>query len=355
MAQYRELKLLLPEPLRRFPADLTAVVALAVLTLGTVFLPVINETPLRIVFGLPFVLFLPGYAIIAALFPEAGEAPTAQNDTTLEDDASDTGDGLMPATVQDRGIDGIERVALSFGLSIAVVPLLGLVLNFTPWGIRLVPVALSIATVTVGATVVAALRRQQLPEAERFRVPYRAWYGAARAELLEPDSRADAALNVLLVASVLLAVSSVAYAVAVPPDGEQFSELYLLTEDDDGDLVADGYPTELVQGESEPVIVGIGNQEHERTEYSVIVQLQRVETVDNETRVLERQRIDRLGTTLAHNETWHREHELTPTMTGEDLRVQYLLYRGEPPADPTGENAYRTVHLWVDVAESESS
>jgi len=30
--------------------------------------------------------------------------------------------------------DGIERVALSFGLSIAIVPLIGLVLNFTPWG-----------------------------------------------------------------------------------------------------------------------------------------------------------------------------------------------------------------------------
>jgi len=33
-----------------------------------------------------------------------------------------------------EGIDGIERVALSFGLSIAIVPLIGLVLNFTPWG-----------------------------------------------------------------------------------------------------------------------------------------------------------------------------------------------------------------------------
>jgi hypothetical protein len=26
------------------------------------------------------------------------------------------------------------------------------------------------------------------------------------------------------------------------------------------------------------------------------------------------------------------------------------LYRGQPPADPTVENAYREVHLWVNVS-----
>ncbi|MCK4222104.1 MAG: DUF1616 domain-containing protein, partial [Dehalococcoidia bacterium] len=57
--------------------------------------------PLRIVLGLPFLLFSPGYALIAALFPKKGS------------------------------LDGIERIALSFGLSIAVVPLIGLILNYT--------------------------------------------------------------------------------------------------------------------------------------------------------------------------------------------------------------------------------
>lgn len=198
--------------------------------------------------------------------------------------------------------------------------------------------------------LVVALRRPQFLRDEQFSVPSRDRLAATRSESLELDSRANTALNVLLVASVLLAVGSVAYAVTVAPGGEQFTELYLLTEDD-GEPVADGYPEEMVRGESEPVTVGISNQEYELTEYTVVVQLQRVETIDNETRVIERQRIDRLETTLAHNETWHREHELTPTMTGEDLRVQYLLYRGDPPDDPTDKNAYRSVHLWIDVEE----
>jgi uncharacterized membrane protein len=181
---------------------------------------------------------------------------------------------------------------------------------------------------------------------------------------LEPDTRLDGALNVLLVASVLLAVGSVAYAVAVPPQGEQFSEFYLLTENEDGELVADGYPTEFVRGESAPVVVGIGNNEYESTEYSVIVELQAVEAVDgnltaggpnstNETRVVDRERLGELSATVDHNETWQETHDLSPTMTGQNLRVQYLLYRGEPPAEPTRGNAYRSLHLWVDVFETE--
>ncbi|MGD0952643.1 MAG: DUF1616 domain-containing protein [Methanotrichaceae archaeon] len=79
--------------------------------------------------GLVTVLFLPGYALIAALFPR-------------KDD-----------------IDSIERVALSFGLSIAVVPLIGLGLNYTPWGIRLVPVVISLCLFTVMMSVAAHLRR----------------------------------------------------------------------------------------------------------------------------------------------------------------------------------------------------
>ena len=54
------------------------------------------------------VLFLPGFTLIKTLFPT-------------------------------REIDNIERTALSIGMSLALVPLVGLLLNYTPWGIRLTP------------------------------------------------------------------------------------------------------------------------------------------------------------------------------------------------------------------------
>jgi hypothetical protein len=38
--------------------------------------------------------------------------------------------------------------------------------------------------------------------------------------------------------AAVLDFSSVVYAIAVPPQGEQFTEFYVLTEDSDGELVA---------------------------------------------------------------------------------------------------------------------
>ena len=87
--------------LKYVPRDLALVIALTLACIMFVLIPPLNETPVRIILVLLLVLFLPGYSLIAALFPR-------KND-----------------------LDGIERIALSFGLSIAVVPLLGLALNYT--------------------------------------------------------------------------------------------------------------------------------------------------------------------------------------------------------------------------------
>lgn len=380
MADRRDLWLLLPQPVRQLPADLTAVVVLTLLTLLTVFVPVINETPLRVGFGLAFVLFLPGYAFIAALFPEAGStpesietaSPTDQANTEETDQSTKprpvpgtdaavsddkTGSLLGEGSLSNRdslqsGIDGIERVALSFGLSIAIVPLIGLVLNFTPWGIRLVPIIITVSGFTLACVVVAAQRRWELPADEQFSVPYQTWIETGKTELFDPDDQMDAVLNVVLVLSILLAVGSVGYAVAVPPQGEQFTEFYLLTESPDGDLVADNYPETMSVGETADLIVGIENNEYETTEYTVVVQLQEVTTEGNNSTVVERTELDRFTTTVDHNETHHERHTLQPSRAGENLRVKYLLYDGAVPDTPTAETAYRDLHLWVDVDEA---
>ena len=124
--------------LKDFPKDLALVILLTLSCILFVLIPPLNGTPVRILLGLLLVLFLPGYSLIAALFPG-------------KDD-----------------LDGIERIALSFGLSIAVVPLLGLALNYTPFGIRLVPILIVLSIFTVSLAVIAYLRRQWLPEGDRF-------------------------------------------------------------------------------------------------------------------------------------------------------------------------------------------
>lgn len=353
--------LLLPRQLRELPADLAGTLLFVFAVNVAVFAPLLNATPLRIVLGLPFVLFVPGYAVVAALFPERGSTvDTPAGDAEL--DATET----ASTETNREGIDGIERVALAFGLSIAVVPLTGLVLNFTPWGIRLVPVMVATSLVTLGATWVGARRRNALPESERFSVPYRRWLAAAHSELFEPDTRTDTALNVLVVVSVLLAVTSVGYAVTVPKEGEAFTEFYLLTEQDN-ELLADDYPTDMTVGNASELVVGVSNHEHTDVEYTIVAQLQAVTVVPNETgienrtvsnetgdtrteiRVDQRVELDRFQTALADNETWLRPHTITPTISGERLRLQYLLYRGAPPETPSADTAYRKLHLWVNV------
>ena len=84
---------------------------------------------LRYALGPLFVLYLPGFALIESLFPRRGDLPP------------------------------LERLVLSIGLSLALVPLVGLLLNYTPWGIRLGPIFVSMASLTVALAAAAAARK----------------------------------------------------------------------------------------------------------------------------------------------------------------------------------------------------
>lgn len=342
------LKRLLPATARRLQADLVAVAAFTLLTVVVVLLPPINETVFRFGFGVLFLLFVPGYAVISALFPEA----YVPADTTTADEREDDTSGILPGRLYTgTGIDGVDRAALAFGTSIAIVPLIGIALSFTPWGIRLLTIVAAVAGVSLCGVTVAGYRRWQLSEERRFSVPYQTWIAAGRTRIFDAESRFDALLTVVLALTVLLAFGSVTYALASPPDGEQYTEFYVLTEDN-GELVADRYPTELVAGEPEPIVVGIENYEETSTRYTVVIEIHEVEFLeDNRVRVDDRERVDTLEAPIDAGKTWRAEHDLVSTMTGTNLRVTYLLYTGEPPAEPSTDTADQSLHLWVDVTD----
>lgn len=338
MIDARTLYLMLPRAVRRFPTDLAAIVALVVATGATFVLPEGLGTPLRILFGVPFVLFAPGYVVTAALFPERGG----------ERSEAAAGDGLFARSL--RGVSKSERALFSVWLSIAIVPMLGLAVNFSPWSIRPATVLGTVAAFTLALAVVAAVRRWGRRSDERFEVGYDGWVGGIE-RFTSPDSRADLILNVLLAASVLLAAGSVAYAVTVPEQEQSFTEFYLLSEDASGELVAEEYPDEFRKGQGKPLTVGISNHEGRAVNYTVVALLQRVEADGGRMRVTETERLGRFGGYVEDDGTLNRRYVVTPTMTGTRLRVRFLLYRGAPPADPTAENAYRKVHFWVNVSQ----
>ncbi|RQG89233.1 DUF1616 domain-containing protein [Natrarchaeobius halalkaliphilus] len=343
---------ILPRSVRIVPADLTAVLAITVVTNVVVFFPFVRESPLRHLCGLVFLLFVPGYTLVCALFPEASRtAGNLRSDRYLRDERDvPRGAGGIRSRA---GIDLVERIALSVGSSLMIVPVLGLLVDVSPWPLGLESIMFSVTGFVVCSGGAAAVRRLQLPPDARFRPRPISWSVIRRSKQDEPETRTDTLLNLLLIASIAFAVGIVTVAVVAPAGGEEFSSLTLLTEDDDGDLVAGDYPSEIQRDDGAPFVTGVTNQEHRTTAYTVVVVEQRAQrTESNGTVVTDQRELERFETELGHGESWYHEHEISPTMTGE-VRVVWLLYPGDVPAEPSIENTEYRVHLWLNAPPSD--
>lgn len=322
---------------RAIPLDLAIVLGITALTVGSILVPGAKEAGVRTILGFVFVLFVPGYAVAAALFPERSEVGTR-----IEE--SDETTALVSTD-----ITKLERAGISIGLSLSIVPLVGFGLTFTPFGIRLLPVLGVTTVITIVAVAVAGYRRAQLPTERRFQWDVLNWVGWLGLRDSDGGSRFQRLLNLTLLMSILLATSTVGFSVAFPRNDERFTEFYLLSETENGTLVAQDFPSSLTDGDEATVHVGIHNREETRMDYTVVVELQRTVRDGESIEVVESREVGRRTASLRHNESWLREFSLRPAMTGERLRLVFLLFRGEPPAEPSTENAYRSTHLWVDV------
>lgn len=253
----------------------------------------IPSNDVRIVLGLPFLLFFPGYTLMTALFPK-----------------------------RDR-IGAIERTALSFGISIAIVSLIGLILNYTPWGIRLFPILYSVTSFIVITSIIGWLRQRRLPEPERFGIKF---------QLKAPawgDGALNRALSIILVVVILGAFGSLGYFIA-NPKVETFTEFYILGLD--GKAI--DYPREIRVGEEGKIIAAIVNHEHEIVSYWVEVRIDEVK--NNEVGPF----------VLANEQKWEEIVSFTPDKAGDKQKVVFFLYKnGED------EPCLKPLHLWIDVTE----
>ena len=142
-----------------------------IMILTVVLTPVVEFTTgaPRVILGAVFLMLFPGYTLIAALFPRK------------------------------ESLQAVERLALSLVLSFAIVPLVGLILNYTPWGIRLEPIFIAFAIFIFIASLVALFRRRRLPQGERFEPRIR--MGMPH---IGSMSRLEMAVCVLLVLAILV-------------------------------------------------------------------------------------------------------------------------------------------------------
>jgi uncharacterized membrane protein len=285
--------------LRPHSIDLTLVIVALLGALAFIFLPYLNQTFVRLILGVVVVFFLPGYALIAALFPNKG------------------------------GINRSQRIALSFGLSVAIVPALTLILSL--WGgISLGSLLAVLAPFVVMCTVIAEVRRRALPVAQRFSVQLPQIQTAAKV-FSGAESRVDKLLSVVLVLSVVTLALTIGYTLAFPNPGEKFTEFYIL-----GTNGAIGsYATQYKLGQQKPVTVGIVNHEQQDTSYELVVRLNDT----NKSTVLYSENVS-----IADSDTWQKVLNLKPDRTGSNMTMEFLLYRNNQIAP------YRQTYVPVTVS-----
>lgn len=306
-----------------------ALAAAYVLLVGAAILAGVLDGAARTVLAVPILVFLPGYALVSALLPGAA-------------------DRVAVTGLRDGATTWFERCALSVAASIALLVLLGVALSGLGVPLTASTYVLVLAAVTVLGLLVGVARRLRRPAEERYAVPLGRWASELRA--LPGPSRFDAALNVALVCAVVLAMSGLAYGLAAPQDGESYTQAALLDQQGD-ELVAANYTTALAPDEPANVTLAVANHEGTDASYTAVVSVERVR---NGT-VLERDERTRATLAVPASETRTRALSVEPGSLGDDLRLSVLLYRGDPPADPTPSNADQRLYLWLNVRRGGAS
>lgn len=287
---------------RQLSMDLLLVAGFVLITNIFILVPVLSDSFLRTYLGVILVLFLPGYALTGALFPAK------------------------------KDIDGIERAAISFGLSISIAPVLGLSLNYSSWGVREIPLLTEFSIFTLLMCAIAYYRRRLLSETEVFGVSFKKCYLSMKAKVLEKsESKTDKVIAFIFVLSMLASIGSLAYIIGNPKEGEHFTEFYILG---NNSTIGD-YPTEFVQGEKGTVTVGIINHEYRPMDYTIDVRLENRSLPESQKHI-----------SLGNNMSWEEPVTFKPPLKGKNMKLEFLLFNETEKTIP-----YRNLNLWINVTE----
>lgn len=249
---------------------------------------------LQTVLGVLFVFFIPGYLLQLILFPKLGD------------------------------LAGLERAALSFGLSIALIPIVAISIEALSGRVDATVIVVGTTFLTVGQVVLVVLRRQYLPPNDRY-VPMLRFSPWLWWHALDKPNRIVMGVigfgfSMAVVAGVLL--------VTIPGSGQFFTEFYVLGREG----YAEDYPREVRAGETVILSITVVNNEGVSMRYYAEVQLE--------------------GEVLAASSPFTVEAGQSvsqPLMfsileTG-DSAVQLLLYRDGQP------QPYRVLRLWLKVVD----
>lgn len=305
----------------------------AVLFISIVALLLPSGSTLRVLSSVVALSFFPGYALTLAVFPARQQGWNDTPTPMASEHRESTLSSLGP----------IERIAMGVGFSVCLIPLYGYVVGIGFGGYDPGTAVVLVSVTTLLSTLLALGRVSLSPTDIATPSPFSRLAGDVLDRSSAP-TRNERLLNLAVIAALLLAAAYLSVSIAMPPESPEYTTATLLTEDDDGELVADGYPDRLGEGESAELVFRLENRESREVDYQVFVQLQRVAPDGS---VIEDTRLDRYERTVPAGQPWDESHSVTSTMSGDRIRLAYLVYIDGVPAEPTVDNAYRSLTLWV--------
>lgn len=262
-------------------------------------LPILGYLPvspvLGVALGIPALLTLPGYSLIALLFPKKGQ------------------------------LTGIERSVLSLVFSIIVVTLTGLLFKYLPWGIRPLPVFSTVAVQVIACSLAGFYRRRTLDEGERFQISID-WHFLTREK-----TRLDRSLSILLAGSIVIALGAMGYGIVRPGASPGYTEFAVTSPD--GRTIT--LPRVTKVGDAVPLLLEIVNREGRKIRYHIEARL------DGRLQ-------QKLGPIeVAPEKSWKQEISVAPATPGTDEKLELLLYKQDQGTPDI------SLHLFFDVRATE--
>lgn len=252
-------------------------------------LGLLQNTLISAVLGVFFVLFAPGYVLVAALFPRSSE------------------------------ISNAKRLIFSFGISLVIVPFIGLILNYTLPGVRIEPVYISLAGFILVTSFIAwfRIRKSHDPQSVKEQATYSVW----------SKGWIDLTFSILMIGSLVACLAVAINFFDKPRLGEVFTQFYVVPSNNN-----QNFTQNLQLGENEVISLVLVNREKNTVTY-------RIETKINGVKNGEIGAIN-----LESEQTWKRDIVMTPTERGDNIKLEFILYREqypEPYLDP--------LYVWVNV------
>jgi uncharacterized membrane protein len=284
---------------RKYPIDI-----ILCLIWSIIFIPILQidlGDALSIILGAPIIAFIPGYVLISSLFP---------------------------TKKTEHGLNLVERVSLGIGLSLVLVAIIGIGLNYTPFDIQPVSSSFALLLFIICVGNVAIYRWFKTSADDRFTISF-------DLSIKKPyEDKHEKVFFAIIVVLMIITLATFTYVVINQKPVKSYTEFYLLGPHG----LTTNYPQELIKGENATVILGITNHEEKTINYSIDVWLLNQTTNNtngtNITKTNNAYFLEKINITLPSSKSnddlwkpqWSYNYTFSLNISGEELKLVFLLF-----------------------------